>query len=245
MLLKLEEISMNAWPALQTLLYDGWILRFADGYTRRANSIHLLYPSKIETSQKIKKCEEIYSGQGLPVKFQLAGRAESQEIDQLLEKQGYESEGETSMQSLDLIYARSSMIDDVQLDQQINDQWGELCARLHILNENHAKTHFKMMEAIIPSRCFATVSFQGKAVGCGLGVFEDGFLGIFDIIVDKDYRHQGYGNRLMQALISWGKAKGAHTAYLQVMLDNTPALRLYERLGFNEQYQYWYRVKAN
>jgi hypothetical protein len=28
--LKIEELSLSAWPALQTEVYDGWILRFAD-----------------------------------------------------------------------------------------------------------------------------------------------------------------------------------------------------------------------
>ena len=35
----LEELAMNAWPAIQTYLYDGWIVRFANGYTKRANSV--------------------------------------------------------------------------------------------------------------------------------------------------------------------------------------------------------------
>jgi hypothetical protein len=26
----IEEIAMNAWPSLQTMFYDGWIIRFAD-----------------------------------------------------------------------------------------------------------------------------------------------------------------------------------------------------------------------
>ena len=37
---RLEEVAMNAWPALQQMLFDGWIVRFAQGYTKRANSVH-------------------------------------------------------------------------------------------------------------------------------------------------------------------------------------------------------------
>ena len=48
----------------------------------------------------------------------------------------------------------------------------------------------------------------------------------------------------MQALLAWGQRHGAYTAYLQVMCNNEPALRLYEKLGFQEKYQYWYRIKT-
>jgi ribosomal protein S18 acetylase RimI-like enzyme len=47
----------------------------------------------------------------------------------------------------------------------------------------------------------------------------------------------------MYGLLSWAKQQGAQKTYLQVMLNNAPALRLYEKLGFKEAYQYWYRLK--
>jgi ribosomal protein S18 acetylase RimI-like enzyme len=71
---------------------------------------------------------------------------------------------------------------------------------------------------------------------------QEGFFGLFDIVIDVGQRRQGHGERLVRDLLTWGKRQGACRAYLQVMLNNPPALRLYEKLGFREEYRYWYRV---
>ncbi len=69
--LALEELSMNAWPALKTHLYDGWVLRFANGYTKRANSVHPIYSSTLPVGEKITFCEGLYGREGLPTVFKL------------------------------------------------------------------------------------------------------------------------------------------------------------------------------
>ena len=48
----------------------------------------------------------------------------------------------------------------------------------------------------------------------------------------------------MAILLEWGAEQGATTAYLQVLGDNDPALRLYERLGFREHHRYRYLTPA-
>ena len=43
----IEEISMNVHPILKTVVYDTWILCFANRYTNRANSINPTYSRQL------------------------------------------------------------------------------------------------------------------------------------------------------------------------------------------------------
>ncbi len=252
----LEELALNAWPALQTALYDGWVMRFANGYTRRSNSILPLYPAQREAAEKMAWCESVYRERGLPVVFKLFGKTRSQELDAFLDEQGYRADAFTSMQTLDLSSwqgdpaQQAAATSKVILESQPTLAWQAAFGRMqhgskeHCLSEAEAQTHQQLLEAIIPRKRFASVRVAGQVIGCGLGVAQDGFLGIFDIVIDPGYRRQGHGERLMGSLLAWGKQQAVHTAYLQVMQNNEPALRLYDRLGFREAYPYWYRVKS-
>src|SRR5262245_10648116 len=85
-----EELSLNSWPSLQTFCYDGWLLRFANGYTRRANSVSAIYTSTKETLEKIAFCEQTYATRGLNTVFKLTAAAEPGDLDALLADQGYQ-----------------------------------------------------------------------------------------------------------------------------------------------------------
>lgn len=65
----LEELAINAWPALETKLYDGWVLRFADGFTKRANSISPIYDFSLPLQTKLNFCEKEYRSRNLPIVY--------------------------------------------------------------------------------------------------------------------------------------------------------------------------------
>src|SRR5580693_6740913 len=81
---QLEELSINAWPSLQTLVYDGWVLRFADGYTKRANSSNPLYEGVLDVDEKIDACEKLYSGRRLDTVFKLTTASHPADLDRIL-----------------------------------------------------------------------------------------------------------------------------------------------------------------
>jgi ribosomal protein S18 acetylase RimI-like enzyme len=244
MIRSIEELSMNAWPAMQTLHYDGWVLRCADGYTKRANSVYPLYPSEINVDKKIKFCESFYRDRSLPPVFKMTEASTPAGLDARLATCGYNVDSRTNVQLLDLGTGIYEIPGDVNLTSEHSEVWHAAFARMNHVNDDRRTTHEHILRAILLDKCYASLSVDGQIIGCGLGVTQAGYLGIFDIVVDPEHRGQGHGSRLMEALLGWGAQQGAHTAYLQVMCNNGPALWMYEKLGFREKYQYWYRIKA-
>ena len=68
---RLEEVSLNSWPVLQQILFDGWILRFSRGYTKRANSVNPLFGSSMDVDEKVDVCEKLYAEKGSILSFVL------------------------------------------------------------------------------------------------------------------------------------------------------------------------------
>jgi N-acetylglutamate synthase len=85
----LEELALTTWPARDQWLYDGWVVRFAAGYTRRANSVTPLYPSHQDVEAKIVQCERWYAERHLPTVFRLNRHTAPSGIDRLLDARGY------------------------------------------------------------------------------------------------------------------------------------------------------------
>ncbi len=79
--------------------------------------------------------------------------------------------------------------------------------------------------------------YGGKPVSFALFFYNfSTFLGrpgvyLEDLYVKPDYRHMGFGRRLMACIAQWAKAKNCGRFEWAVLDWNTPAIELYERLG--------------
>lgn len=233
---------MNAWPALQTVLYDGWVLRFADGYTRRANSVNPIYTSSIDVNSKISYCENIYKQQGLRTIFKMTEDVYPPDLDSALEDRGYGREAETLVLTLKLDGVQQTVDASVEICDQVDDAWLDAFFRMSGADTKYRNALRSMLAIGIQDRCFASIRDLGSIVACGIGVKEQNKVGLFDVIVDKRLRGQGMGRKVAENILAWAKNNGAELSYLQVMADNTIACALYHNLGFREIYRYWYRV---
>ena len=242
----IEEASLNAWPALNTYLFDGWLARFANGYTKRANSVTPLYPGVMDLAAKIDGCEALYRRQNLPPIFRLPSFLDVDGVDGRLAARGYQKIDTTSVQALDLsfCFALSSERAFILPGRSGMESWLGSFHQLSGANPYRAdeETHQQMLNNITGEKCYMVLMVEGEVVACGLAVSDNGYVGIFDAIVAEEHRRQGYGTELMESLLDWAVNEHAHHAYLQVMISNTPAINLYAKLKFTELYRYWYRT---
>ena len=240
-----EEASLNAWPALQQLLYDGWVLRFSDGYTRRANSINALYDCQVGLGAKIARVEREYTARGLPVVFRLTPFS-SPDLDDALALRGYRREAPTVGMACDLANGRdwtsSKERGASTIREQSVDVWlpGFAAAKGDPVSAH--STHRAILDAIPGKARGFTLSSEGEVVACALGVVEDTCVGLFDVVTAEAHRNQGFGSALLRALLGWARREGARWAYVQVVEENLTARHVYNKLGFGEIYEYWYRV---
>ena len=244
----LEELSLNAWPALQTLCLDGWLLRFAEGYTRRANSVQPLYPAMQEGNfvERIEHCENLYASvRRQNVVFKMTDAALPHDLDTVLAERGYNREADTSVQTLNLYSFSPPILEEqVTIHSQVSEEWLAAYTQMANIAVHHQPALRQMLSNIVvPMTAFAILRRNGEIAAVGMAVTERGYVGLFDINTASQWRGQGLGTQLVASLLAWGRDNGATRAYLQAMRNNPAALRLYAKLGFAEAYGYWYRVK--
>ncbi|CEI83088.1 N-acetyltransferase GCN5 [Oceanobacillus oncorhynchi subsp. incaldanensis] len=241
----MEELSLNNWQPLSTLLYDGWVLRFANGYTKRANSIQPILYSTLELEQKIDACEKIYAEKNLRTTFKITPFIQPENLDDILKERAYSLVDYTSVQTIALDTISEPALHRVRIDEKINREWLDCFCQLNNVEEKNKDTMMQMLSNIVTQKCFISLYYNEEVIACCLGVIEREYIGLYDIVTDSQYRNQGFAEQLILHLLKWGKDKGAKYSYLAVLLNNESALRLYSKIGFSEVYRYWYRVKEN
>jgi ribosomal protein S18 acetylase RimI-like enzyme len=241
-----EELSLNAWPSLQTQFYDGWVLRYTNGYsyTSRANSVNLLFPSSLDVCDKIAECERRYFAQGVPAIFKITDGVDA-EFDKLLAERGYEVLTPTYLMTADMNNF-SIVPGDCVMTNCIDNAWMEAYFSLSNYTDDMKKSIARQIfDNIKVDVICGRIIKNGATVACGLCVIERGYAGLFSVVVDESHRGKGYGEETCVSLISAAKQLGARSTYLQVIQSNQPAVNLYEKLGYKAIYSYWYRVKNN
>ncbi len=254
----IERLALHAWPGLEVVELNGWLLRHADGITRRANSVwpnemHEEVCDAASLEENLVRVEEFYSARKLPSRFQICPVAEPVGLDSVLADRGYRAVARTAVQSANLqemlAHLENSQASPtrlageltVEIQSQADSVWWQCYAAAEDVALSSITGRKAICAQIEHASAYAVVFQHGEAIAVGSATVEADWVGFFNVATLAGSRRLGAAKAVMQALGSWGKVNGATFAYLQVMDNNKPAQQLYARLGFVTGYSYYYR----
>lgn len=238
--LALERAGMKAWPGIEMAEQGSWVLRAANGYTQRANSVQPLDPADDEDLEaRIAQVRDWYAARRQPPIFRMTPLA-SPALARFLDEAGWSAVDHSCSLGMEM--------PDVEADARgvIVDPFGEpyLDTQRTILGyaEERVQRLVALMRAVVvPMVGVVLYSEAGAAVATSLWAVADGVAVTGNVGTDGAQRRKGFGAAMMRTGLAWARAQGATTAALNVVADNVAARALYASLGYRWMFDYVYR----
>ncbi|HEX5319346.1 MAG TPA: GNAT family N-acetyltransferase [Stellaceae bacterium] len=237
-----EETCGNAWPALREIVLEGWLVRFAEGVSRRLNSANPLSARAAASDAVIAETEAFYRRHEQPAIFRVPTLCPPA-VERALDKRGYTAEGETCVLHGSLDAMDSEIDPEIVLRPRADRIWFAAMAGLQGYGAEAAHTYRRIVGAIsLPASFASLANKEGRIVSMAYGAIHNGMLCYDMVVTDARERRRGHSHKIVTALAGWAKARGATGACLQVVADNMPAKALYDAIGLKTElyrYQYW------
>lgn len=240
----IEELAANSWPAYVQQRLGTWMLRANMNVTKRANSVYTggSFP---ECREWMDVVEDFYRRRSLLPCFHIS-EASPAELDGILDARGYRKVFEccTMVASCSEVMARSAETDKFtsEFAGEASSEWIYDFMRLEDYSPDRYEGYVHIFSAIGPKKAFVSLRDQGKLIALGTVVVERGWACLSNIVVDAQHRGKGAATALLRSLVDWSLCNGADQLYLQVLKDNSPALSLYQKLGFSPLSEHHYRL---
>jgi ribosomal protein S18 acetylase RimI-like enzyme len=223
---RMERAHVLAWPALRTAVIDGWLCRSSGGGSQRANSVSTIDFTGRDVVATIDDVEARYNAVGMPARFHTYDDTAPSGLTDALHLRGYaESDATLTM---------FKRLDPAAAPAQIetrDDAWGEWYdAYMGAITPS--RVNRAILSAIPKPSAFFGCWKDGRIISTALCVIGFGCAVVECVATRSDGREQGSARTVMAALLSRAAHQDADLIVLQVLAANTPAVRLYQSLGF-------------
>jgi GNAT superfamily N-acetyltransferase len=249
--LALETVMAAHWRALRTERLGGWLLRAADGFTNRANSVIPLGDPGVPAAAAVSAVTRWYADQGLPPCAAAPAPRDGDPDAAVLTgaAAAFAAAGWARLAGAgaDVLVAPTAELRDpaavppdglrtVLLDEPDAGWLG----RYHYRGQPMTPAG-RLLLGSAPRQVFAAVrDAAGGTVAVARGSAASGWAGLTAVEVAPDLRRQGLARLLLAAVAEWAWREGAGSTFAQVGEANEAAKRLYLSAGFTEHHTYAY-----
>jgi GNAT superfamily N-acetyltransferase len=241
---EIERASIDAWPGVDTARDGQWVMRAANGYTNRANSVQSLDAADDDdVGMRLEHVERWYRDRGLPVIFRVTPLAGPALLGELEKR--WTAYGHSHVMAMSLEAEAFTADANATLVAVDSPEWLEAQRQM----QSYDDATVPKLKAIVerfdaPATGIIVNADDGKSSAAAYMVVVDGIVFPGNVVTDSRHRGKGYARRMMQSGFAWATRNGARQAAVQVAADNPPAISLYSGLGYVYQYDYHYRRLA-
>ncbi|GHA35546.1 hypothetical protein GCM10007989_34390 [Devosia pacifica] len=229
----IDRWGLNAMPAFVEVDNGNTVFRAAGGFNYRNSSVTVFDATKEDASLLVNEVLAFSSQHAIEPVLRVLGSPSTFEAD--LEALGWRPFRRC------LVMTRpgtpTGNADDVA-DLPLED-WLDLQVR-HKQISGKDEELFRQIFGNLSSAARPIVFARDNRPASALLHQEDGWLGLMNMLVDPEKRGMGLGKSFLNAILSL-PSKGF---WLQVFIENTPAIKLYESNGFTTAYPYCYWRQA-
>mgnify|MGYP000952827842 CR=1 FL=1 len=235
-----EHLAHRTWPCRAEESLGDWILREADGFTRRANSCLALGDPGMPLDDAVAAVEDWYRARDLEPCVKICPDA-PEGLDHLLCARGWSVATPSLVLRRDLSRDSPASPPEFSASATPDADWLRTVSLWDGESPDKARHHGELA-ARMRSAGFLrwTVSDAFLAVGVISTDGHEAFL--YDVVVHPNARGRGIGRAFCIAALGWAHSCGIRAMSLQVLESNTVARALYASLGFAEHHRYHYRV---
>ncbi len=243
---ELARATARGWQPVESESLGDWELRYADGFTRRANSVLALGDPGVPLDEALGLVREWYARRGLHADVQTSTGAEGTHelLCAELERRGWaqHTPAQVWTGALAPLGDADADVSGVRLARTCDEAW---LSRYQRFGEGSPAV-LKVLHGG-PSVWFASVASQegagsGHGVPAAIGrcVVDGRWAGFMAVEVSPEYRRRGLATAVMTAMARQALEEGASAAWLQVESGNEAAKAMYERMGFAPHHHYHY-----
>jgi ribosomal protein S18 acetylase RimI-like enzyme len=247
----LERRAAECWPPFSQGILEGWLLRFSEGVSRRANSVLALEETGASALDlRIDAAESFYRQRGLPCRFQISGAVQPRGLDAELERRGYEIEARTLVMTADAAAVQANLADRpdpgyrARLFSAPNAAWFQVYGA-GLAEGRERGLRCRLAEGLPTPRAYAVIDDGPEPAAVGAAVIRDDWALILCMATRDGFRRRGHAARVLAALAAWAADTGRdRRLFLQVESENVPAMALYHLAGFQAAHTYYYRTQT-
>jgi ribosomal protein S18 acetylase RimI-like enzyme len=263
---ELERIAARTWPAPRTEPLGGWLLRFGEGFTSRANTALVTGDPGTDLPTALDRVTAWYRALHRRPAVQLPLPAAA-DVDAHLEAAGWPADPTVHVLTASLADvttggpaeaatggaagagAAGAAALDLAITREPAEDWlamagarkGSLPAAARAILTGPEQRAFAEIRHPGETGEAGEAGHAGRLVAIGRGAISDGWLGITLVEVVPELRRRGLARWVLRALVDWAAGHGATDAFLQVEEHNEAARALYRGAGFRLHHTYRYR----